>query len=131
MINVFFSSFFVFVSFLFLVFYMCSCLFCFVFVSFFFFFGGGDSENIDNDTVHSFSQLAVHKALTCPDGQSAWALALSLFVEKLASCRNNLSWLTCADLGPPELEVGLYLRWKRRCSSLTLESVAGGRFAVL
>ena len=36
----------------------------------------------DNDSDHSFSQLSVHNALTCSEGQSAWALAPSLFGEK-------------------------------------------------
>ena len=31
-------------------------------------------QDNDNDNGHSFSQLSEHKALTCPKGQSAWAL---------------------------------------------------------
>ena len=34
-----------------------------------------------NDDDRSFSQLPVHKALTCPAGQSAWAVPPSLFGE--------------------------------------------------
>ena len=34
------------------------------------------NEN-DNDNDHSFSQLRVHKTLTCPTGQSAWAVGPS------------------------------------------------------
>ena len=30
-----------------------------------------DNDN-NNDNDHSFSQLFVHKALTCPEGQSGW-----------------------------------------------------------
>ena len=37
--------------------------------------------NGDTDSDHSFSQLSVHKALTCPEGRSARALAPSLFGE--------------------------------------------------
>ena len=62
----------------------------------------------DND--HSSNQLSVHKALTCPEGQSAWALV----------CRPRATWN----------EVGLYLRWKRGCGSLALMSVAGPRLVV-
>ena len=36
----------------------------------------------DNDNDHSFSQLSVHKPLTCPEAQSAWALALALSGER-------------------------------------------------
>ena len=32
-------------------------------------------DDNDNDNDHSFSQLPKHKALTCPKGQSAWAVA--------------------------------------------------------
>ena len=32
----------------------------------------GGSDDKDND--HSFSQLSVHKALTCPEDQSTWAV---------------------------------------------------------
>ena len=28
----------------------------------------------DNDNDHSSSQLRVHKALTCPEGHSAWGI---------------------------------------------------------
>ena len=41
----------------------------------------GDIVN-DNDSDHSFSQLSEHKTLTRPEGQSAWALAPSLFSDK-------------------------------------------------
>ena len=34
----------------------------------------GDVNDNDNDMNHSFSQLHVHKALTCPKGQSAGAV---------------------------------------------------------
>ena len=45
------------------------------------------SNTIDNDSDndHSSSQVSVHQALTCPEGQSAWALASSLFGEKFSS----------------------------------------------
>ena len=43
----------------------------------------------DNDNDHSSNQLPVHKALTCPDGQSAWAVALTIGEEKLAQCQTN------------------------------------------
>ena len=32
-------------------------------------------EDNDIDDHHSFRQLSVHKALNCPEGQSAWAVA--------------------------------------------------------
>ena len=38
----------------------------------------------DNDNDHSFSQLPVHKAPSCPKGQSAWAVGQ----RKLALCKN-------------------------------------------
>ena len=34
------------------------------------------TEKTDNDNDHSYRQLPVNKALTCPEGQSAWAVAL-------------------------------------------------------
>ena len=50
----------------------------------------------DND--HSSSQPSAHKALTCPEGQSAWVFADSLFGESLASCKNSVCKCTCAGL---------------------------------
>ena len=45
------------------------------------------NDDNDNDNDHSFSQLPVHKALTCPKGQSAWAVATSTgWRRKLAQC---------------------------------------------
>ena len=50
---------------------------------------------------HSFCQLSVHTALTCPEGPGAWALASSLFGQrKLLWCRNNSSGFSCSDLVP-------------------------------
>ena len=48
-------------------------------------------EGNDDDSDHSSSQLSVHKALTCPEGQSGRVLKHSLFGELLASCRKHLS----------------------------------------
>ena len=39
-----------------------------------------DNDN-DNDNDHSFSELPGHEALTCPEGQSAWAVAPPLIGE--------------------------------------------------
>ena len=51
---------------------------------------GKDKDN-DNDIDQTFCQVSVQKALTCPEGQSARALAPSLIGErKLAPCRKNL-----------------------------------------
>ena len=35
---------------------------------------GATYNDNDNDNDHSSSQLRVHKALTCPEGQSAWGI---------------------------------------------------------
>ena len=51
---------------------------------------------IFNDNDHSSSQLDVHKALACPEGQSV--LAHSLFGEMFASYRETLSRFSCAGL---------------------------------
>ena len=52
----------------------------------------GVQINSDNDKDHSFSQFSVHKALTCPEGQSAWPLAIPcLAMKKLAPCKSNYS----------------------------------------
>ena len=34
-------------------------------------------KNNDNDNDNLFSQISAHKSLTCPERQSAWALAPS------------------------------------------------------
>ena len=52
--------------------------------------------DIDNDNDHGSNICA----LSCREGQSAWALAQSLFGERFASCREDLSWYTCASLVP-------------------------------
>ena len=44
-----------------------------------------------NDNDHSFSQLPVHKALTCPQGWSAWAAAPSSWRRKIRSMQKNLT----------------------------------------
>ena len=66
-------------------------------------------SNQDNDNGHSVSQHSVHKALTCPEDQSTWALVPSLFGGKFAWCRNNLSRCTCSALEP------LAMRWACTC----------------
>ena len=75
----------------------------------------------DNDNDHSFSQLSVHKAPTCCEGLSAWALGPSLCNEKL------VPRYYCSDL------VALGMRWVP-CSekefALTKECVAGALIAV-
>ena len=50
--------------------------------------------DIGNDHDHSSSQLSVHQALTCPEGQRAWALVHSLFGEMLAPRRMDVSRFT-------------------------------------
>ena len=40
---------------------------------------GPDQVSVESQTLSS--QYSVHKAVTCPEGQSAWALAHSLFGE--------------------------------------------------
>ena len=44
---------------------------------------------LHTDDDHSFSQLPVHKALTCPEGQSAWAWPLPGWRKKFAKCKKN------------------------------------------
>ena len=56
------------------------------------------------------SVSSLDKAVTCPEGQSAWALVPSLFGEKFASCRNNVSGYTSADL------VQLEMKWPCTCA---------------
>ena len=85
----------------------------------------------DNDKDHSSSELSVHKALTCPGGQSAWAFAHFLFAEKFASCRNNLSGYTCADLATLEMKRACSCAGQGKCGSLTVKSVAGALFAAV
>ena len=59
-----------------------------------------DNDN-DNDLDQTFCQVSVQKALTCPEGQSARALAPSLIGErKLAPCRKLSSRYSCSDLVP-------------------------------
>ena len=50
------------------------------------------THDLCGDNDHSFSRLSlsVRKSLTCPESQSARALAHSLVSELLASCRKNL-----------------------------------------
>ena len=43
-------------------------------------------DNDDNDDDHSLSQIPGHEALTCPDGQGAWAMALTGWRQKFAQC---------------------------------------------
>ena len=75
----------------------------------------GTNEN-DNDKDHSFSQLSVHKALTCPEGQSSWSVAPSLYGEKnLAPCRHNSSRYSCSDLLPVEI------KWSCICAGVQNE----------
>ena len=50
----------------------------------------------------SVGSLSVLTALTCPECQSAWALAHSLVVGLLAPSRNKLSGCTCSELVPLE-----------------------------
>ena len=84
----------------------------------------------DNDNDHSFSQLSVHEALTCPEGQSAWSLAPSLFGENtFAPCRNTSSRYSCSRA--TWNEVGLYLCWKGKCGLLRVVAVFVGLFAVV
>ena len=66
-----------------------------------------------------------------PEGQRAWALAPSLFGEELALCRNYLSRYACSDLMPVEMKCACTYAGKKRCGSLTFNSVAGALFAVL
>ena len=47
----------------------------------------------DNDNDHSSSQLRVHKALTCPEGQSAW--------ESQETIKGNCSTLTIEPYSKP------------------------------
>ena len=56
---------------------------------------------IDND--HVSSQLSGHAFLTCPEGQSAWALAPSLSGKVLASCKKQL-FRGCSYAGSCHLE---------------------------
>ena len=79
----------------------------------------------DNDNADSSSQFG----LTCPEGKSAWALAHSLFMQKLlASCRNNGVRVSCASI------VQLRMRWACSCCgtwccvSIPRKSVAGAPF---
>ena len=91
----------------------------------------------DNDKDHSSSQFPVHKALTCPEGQSAWALAPSLFGEKFSACRNNLFRYTCSDLVPlemsepvPVLEIEMWLTQCEECRWSTVCCFVGLMFEV-
>ena len=43
-----------------------------------------DNDHDDNDKDHSFRQPSVNKALTCPGGQSAWAVAPPWLAKELA-----------------------------------------------
>ena len=84
----------------------------------------------DNDNDHLSSQLSVHRALTCSEGQGGWALAPSLFSDMFASYR-KIVWVYLCRPGALWNEVDLHLRWKWRCPSLALKSVAGALFAAL
>ena len=44
-----------------------------------------ETEDNDDDNDYSFNQLSVHKALTCPEGQSAWAAAPSSLAKDIRS----------------------------------------------
>ena len=44
-----------------------------------------DTEDNDCDSDHSFSQLPVHKALTCPWGQGPWVVALPWLAKEICS----------------------------------------------
>ena len=59
---------------------------------------GRASHQVVNDNEHSSSQLSVHKALACPEGQGSWALAHSLFGEVFPSMCT-----TCPTLVPLEM----------------------------
>ena len=39
----------------------------------------------DTDNDHSFGQLPVHTGLTCPEGQSAWAVGPPWLAKKIRS----------------------------------------------
>ena len=39
-------------------------------------------KSLSSQMTMTITQLSVHKALTCPDGQSAWVLVPALFGEK-------------------------------------------------
>ena len=43
----------------------------------------------DNDNDHSFSELSVHKALTCPEGLSAWAVAPPWLAKEIRSMQKD------------------------------------------
>ena len=78
---------------------------------------GGTLDN-DNDNGHSFSQLSVRTALTCPEGQSARTLLPSLFGKMF-----DVSGYTCAGL------VAHGMKWRCSCCE-TWCSVAGALFVV-
>ena len=80
--------------------------------------------------MNSSSQLSVHSTLPCPEGQSAWALAHSLFGELPASCRKNVSGFSWADIVPLGVTWACACCRKRWCDSLTLKTVAGALFVV-
>ena len=71
------------------------------------------------------------KALTCPEGQSAWALAPSLFGEK-ETCSLQEKFALVLLLRPRATwsEKGLNRHWKMKRGSLTAECVTESLIAM-
>ena len=69
----------------------------------------------DDDNDRSSSWLSVHTALTCPECQSAWALAHSLWDEHVRFMQETSVHLFLCKFRATWNEVGLYLCWKEEC----------------
>ena len=59
----------------------------------------------DNDNDHSLSQLPVHKAQTCPEGQCAWVVAPLWLAKEICSMQeDDLNKAFRSDLLPLEVK---------------------------
>ena len=76
------------------------------------------------------SQPSVDKGLTCPEGQSAWALAPSLSGEILASGKKHVCVMILGKLVPRRMKLCRFLLWVTSSHVTVVTIVTGGIHAV-
>ena len=71
------------------------------------------NEDNGNDNGHSFSELSVHKAVTCPMGQSAWDVAPPWLANEIHSVHRRLKQNVPLRPLAARNQVVLHLCWRR------------------
>ena len=71
------------------------------------------NEDNGNDNGHSFSELSVHKAVTCPMGQSAWDVAPPWLAKEMHSVHRRFKQNVPLRPLAARNQVVLHLCWRR------------------